>query len=177
MAEGATMIRWIAGVLLLLALGGAGYYYLRYDPLRAEVDRRLPPVTADQQRQAATDSAASTLKALATPNVAAGADVATIQQIAFDKIKSKGITKLVLATDRQLLRMTAGFDVTLTPDDLPNDSDKRSLVAALAPRVVGEVELYLTAAASVSDAPQRTLAPMIAGPEGGPSSDMQRYEG
>ena len=33
----------------------------------------------------------------------------------------------------------------------------RSLVASLAPHVVGEVELYLTAAASVSDPPQRAL--------------------
>src|SRR5208283_4672161 len=132
------MFRWVAGLLALLAVGGGtAYYQLRDDPLRAELDRRWPPVTADQQRQAAIDSAASALRALAAPNVTAGADVATIQGIAFDEVKSKGVTKLTLATDRQLLRLTADFDVTLTPDDLPKDSDKRSLVAALAPQVVG----------------------------------------
>lgn len=155
--EGCTMARWVAGILLLAAVGGLAYAYLGEDPLRAKLARRWPPVTGDQQRQAAIDSAASVLKALAAPNVAAGADVATIQAIAFDETKSKGVTKLALSTDRQLLRMTADFDLTLTPDDLPNGSDKRSLVAALAPHVVGEAELYLTASASVSDAPQRAL--------------------
>jgi hypothetical protein len=129
------MIRWVAGILTVLAVGVGGYYYLHGDPLRAELDRHWPPVNADQQRQAAIDSAASALKALAAPNVAAGADVATIQGIALDEVKSKGVTKLALATDRQLLRLTADFDVTLTPDDLPKDSDKRTLVASLAPRV------------------------------------------
>jgi hypothetical protein len=152
------MFRWIAGLLALLAVGSfAVYYYLQGDPLRAALDRHWPQVNAEQQRQVAIDSAASALKALAAPNVAAGVDVATIEGIAFDEVRSKGVTKFALATDRQLLRMTADFDVTLTPDDLPKDSDKRSLVAALAPHVIGEVELYLTAAASVSDAPQRAL--------------------
>lgn len=152
------MFRWVAGLLVLLAVGGgAAYYYLREDPLRAELDRRWPPVTADQQRQAAIDSATSALRELTTPNMAAGADVATIQRIAFDELKAKGVTKLALATDRQLLRLTADFGITLSPDDLPRDSDKRPLVAALAPQVVGEVELFLTAATSVSDTPQRAL--------------------
>jgi hypothetical protein len=112
------MIRWVAGVLALLAVGGGAYYYFHDDPLRAELDRRWPPVTADQQRQAAIDSAATALKALTAPNLAAGANVATIQEIAFDAVKSSGVTKFALATDRQLLRLTADFDVTLTPDDL-----------------------------------------------------------
>lgn len=154
------MIRRVGVVclLVLLAVGAAAaYYYLRNDPLRAELNRRWPPVTADQQRQVAIDSTASALKALAAPNVAAGVDVATIKEIAFNEVKSKGVTKLTLATDRQLLRLTADFDVALTPDDLPKHSDKRSLVAALAPRVVGEVELFLTAATSMSDASRRAL--------------------
>ena len=151
------MVRWIAGIILAMlavGLGGCDYFH---DPLRAELDRRWPPVTPDQQRQAAIDSAATALPALTAPNVAAGADLATIQAIALDQAKSRGVTKLALATDRQLLRATADFDVTLTPDDLPKDSDKRPLVSALAPHVAGQVEVFLTAAATVSDAPQRTL--------------------
>jgi hypothetical protein len=151
------MFRLLAGILLLLVLGGGAYYYLRSDPLRTALDRRWPPATADQQRQAAINSAASALKVLAVPNIAVGADVATIQAIVFDKVKSKGVTKLALATNRQLLRLTADFDMTLMPEDLPEGSDKRSLVAALAPHVVGEVELFLSAATSLSDAPQRAL--------------------
>ena len=151
------MVRWVAGILLLVAAAGLAYAYLGEDALRAELDRRWPPVTVDQQRQAAIDSAASALKALAAPNVAAGADLATMRTIAFDQVKSKGVTKLALATDRQLLQLTAEFDITLKPDDLPPNSDKGSLVAALTPHIVGEVEIYLTAAAALSEAPQRAL--------------------
>jgi hypothetical protein len=64
------MIRWV--VVLILAVGSGAYSYLHYDRLRAELDRRWPPVTADQQRQTAIDSAATAFKALAAPNVAAG---------------------------------------------------------------------------------------------------------
>lgn len=143
--------------VLLVIVTGVAYYFLRDDPLRAELDRRWPPVTADQQRQIAIDSAASALKEFTRPNIAAGADVATIQRIAFDSVKSKGVTKLVLAADRQLLRLTADIDVHLTSNDLPKDSDKKAIVAALDPHVVGQVELFLTVAVSVSNAPGRAL--------------------
>jgi hypothetical protein len=56
------MIRWVAGVLALLAVGGVAYYYFHDDPLRAELDRRWPGLTANLQRQATIDSAASALK-------------------------------------------------------------------------------------------------------------------
>jgi len=59
----------------------------------------------------------TSLKALTAPNLAAGADVATIQEVASDEVESKGVIKLTLTTDRQLLRLTADFDVMLTPDD------------------------------------------------------------
>jgi hypothetical protein len=50
-------MRWFAGIfMLMLAAGGGLYYYLREDPLRAELDHRWPPVTAEQQRQAAIDA-------------------------------------------------------------------------------------------------------------------------
>ena len=70
---------------MLLAIGGGAYWYQGRDPLQTALDRRWPPVTADQQRQAAIDSAASALKALAAPNLAAGVDVATIQGIALER--------------------------------------------------------------------------------------------
>jgi hypothetical protein len=151
------LIQWGSGVLLLLAIGGGAYWYQSRDPLQQALDSRWPPITADPLRQAAISSAASALKGLVAPNLAAGVDVATIQGIALEEVKSKGVTKLTLATDRQLLRMTADFDLTLTTDDLPQESDMRSLIASLAPRVAGEVEFFLTAAASVSAPPQRAL--------------------
>jgi hypothetical protein len=160
------MTRWLTVVLTLLIVAGGLYLslhgnpllaQLQGDPLRAALNRHWPPASAEQQRQAAMNSAATTLKVLSAPNVAAGADVPTIQAIAFDEVKSKGVTKVALATDRQLLKVTADFDVTLKPEDLPSDSDKRSLVAALTPRVAGQVELFLTAAASLVESPKRAL--------------------
>ena len=151
------MIRWVVSIFALAAVGSGAYYYFHDDPLRAELNRRWPVVTFDQQRQAAIDSAATELKALAAPNVAAGAEVATIRKIAFEEVKMKGVTKLALSTDRQLLKLAADFDVTLRPEDLPPDSDKRSLVAAISPHVVGRVEIFLTAAVAFSETPQRGL--------------------
>jgi hypothetical protein len=150
-------MRWLAGVLILLLLGGGLYYYLRADPLRAALDRRWPPETADQQRQAAIDSATAALKILSAPNLAVGADVPTIQAIAFDEVKAKGVTKLALATDRQLLRLTADFDITLEPEDLPPGSAKRALVAKLTPRVAGQVDLFLGVAAALATYPRRVF--------------------
>jgi hypothetical protein len=151
------MIRWIGGLLVSLAVGVGAYYYVYNDPLRAALNGRWPSITADQQRQAAIDSAATALKALAVPNVAAGVDVPTIQRIALDEVKTKGVTKLALATDRQLLQLTADFDITLRPEDLPTDSDKRSLVAVLTPHVIGQIEMFLTAAADLSEASRPAL--------------------
>ncbi|AZO05612.1 hypothetical protein [Mesorhizobium sp. M2A.F.Ca.ET.043.02.1.1] len=114
-------------------------------------------MTADQQRQAAIDSAEAALRILPLANLATGVDLPTIQAIAFDAIKGKGVTKLVLATDRQLLRLTADFEIALKPEDLPPGSDKRALVAKLTPRVVGQVELLLGAAAALATSPRRAL--------------------
>lgn len=97
------------------------------------------------------------LKTLGVPNVAAGVDAATIQKLLFDQVKSMGVTKLAVAADRQLLRLTVDFDRWLTADDLPKDSNKRALVTALAPHVVGELDVYLSAAISVSNTPLRVL--------------------
>jgi hypothetical protein len=150
-------MRWLAGALILLIAGGGLYYYLREDPLRAELDRRWPPVTADQQRQAAIDSTAAALQILPAPNFAVGVDTPTIQAVAFDAVKAMGVTKLALGTDRQLLRLTADFDITLKPEDLPQDSDKRTLIAKLNPRAAGQVDLFLGAAVALATSPKRTL--------------------
>src|SRR5262249_54215128 len=122
-----------------------------------ELDRHWPAVNAERQRQAAIDSAASALGTLKTPNLAVGVDVKTIEAIALDQVKSKGVTKVALKSDRQLLQLTADFDVTFAPEDLPADSDKRNLVSALTPHVVGGVEIFLTAAVDLKESPQRAL--------------------
>ena len=105
-------------------------------------------MTVDHERQATINSAATALRVPAA-NLAAGADMSTIQAIALDEVKAKGVTKLALATDRQLIRLTADFDVTLNPDDMPLNSSKRELVAKLMPHVIGQVDLFLGAAVAI----------------------------
>ena len=146
-----------AGILIaLLALGGL-YLFLQGDPLLAELNKHWPAVNLDQQRQAAIDSTASALVALTSPNVAAGVDAKTIQTIAFENVKSRGVSKLEVATDRQLLRLAADFDVTLKPDDLPPGSDKRPLVEKWKPQIAGHIDLFLGAAAALTTGPERAI--------------------
>lgn len=151
------MVRLAVGFLVLVVIGSIAFFSLRSDPLRVELDRRWPAVNAERHRQAAIDSAASALLALKTANLAVGVDVKTMQTIAFDQVKSKGVTKVVLSSDRQLLHLTADFDRTFAPEDLPTDSDWRNLVAALTPHVVGGVEIFLTVAVDLQQTPQRAL--------------------
>src|ERR1700676_4965247 len=87
-------------LIALLALGGL-YLFLLGDPLLAELNKHWPALNLDQQRQAAIDSTASALLALTSPNVAAGVDAKTIQTIAFENVKSRGVSKLEVTTDRQ----------------------------------------------------------------------------
>ncbi|WP_192385921.1 hypothetical protein [Mesorhizobium silamurunense] len=147
----------VAGVVIaLLALGGL-YLFLRGDPLLAELNKHWPAVNLDQQRQAAVDSTASALLALTAPNVAAGVDADTIKKLAFENVKSWGVSKLEVATDRQLLHLTADFNVTLKPDDLPPGSDKRPLVEKWKPQIAGHINLFLGAAATLTSGPQRAI--------------------
>lgn len=151
-------MKWLAGILILSLLAVAGaYYYFREDPLRTELDRRWAPVTAEQQRQTAIDSAGAALQTLSVPNVAAGVDTSTVQTIVFDLVKGKGVNKLIVATDRQMLRLNADFDLTLKPEDLPPDSDLHGLIAKISPHVLGRVDLFLGVAATLETSPQRAL--------------------
>lgn len=147
----------IARILIALLVLGGLYLFLRGDPLLAELNKHWPTVNLDQQRQAAIDSTASALLALTSPNVAAGVDAKTIQTIAFEKVKSRGVSKLEVATDRQLLHLTADFDVTLKPDDLPPGSDKRPLVEKWKPQIAGHIDLFLGAAATLTTGPVRAI--------------------
>jgi hypothetical protein len=121
------------------------------------LNRNWPAVSLDQQRQAAIDSTASALLTLTSPNVAAGVDAKTIQSVAFEKVKSRGVSKLEVAIDRQLLRLTADFDVTLKPDDLPPGSDKRPLVEKWKPQIAGHIDLFLGAAATLTTGSERAI--------------------
>ena len=140
-------------------LEAGAYYYLHEDPLRTELDRRWPPVTPDQQRQAAVDSAASALKSAgrAERGGRGGRRDDPGDRARRGQVEGRDQAAPWRPTASSC-ESTADFDVTLTPDDLPKDFDKRTLVAALAPPCRRtRSSCSSRAAASVSDARQRAL--------------------
>jgi hypothetical protein len=150
-------MRWFWVLLTLTLVGGGLYYSLRDDPLRSELNRRFPPVDVEQQRQKAVDSASTAVSILTAPNVAAGTDVATIQRVLQNELSKRGVTKLALDAERQLLRLTADFDIKLKPEDLPPGLDKADLLSKLKPQVAGRIDVFLGAAAELTSSTERTL--------------------
>ncbi|MBR0727037.1 hypothetical protein [Bradyrhizobium manausense] len=150
-------MRW--GIFLLLGvLAGAGTWYaLSGDNLRDIVNTHWPPVTSEQQRQTAIDGALSALEAMPTPNIAAGVDVKTIEMIAGELLKGKGVTKLSVETDRQLLKVTAAFDLSLRPEDAGDDPQKRAWIERLKPQLAGRAEFFLSATTAMVTAPKRAI--------------------
>ena len=54
-------------------------------------------------------------------------DLNTIKTIANEKLKAKGVTELTLETDRQLLKVTAAFDVSVKPGDIDTDAQDKGV--------------------------------------------------
>ncbi|MGO6692500.1 hypothetical protein ACCS54_18940 [Rhizobium johnstonii] len=149
-------MRRVWAVLFVLLTVGIAWYAFSGDTLRDAVNAQWPPATPDQQRQTAIDSAVAALNAMTDPNVAAGTDLKTIEAIANEEVKGKGVTKLTLETDRDLLKVTAAFDTTLKPEDV-DDAQKKEWIQKLRPHVVGRLEIFLAASALMVTTPKRVL--------------------
>lgn len=150
-------MRW--GIFLLLAVlaGGGVWYALSGDNLRDIVNAHWPPVTSEQQRQTAIDGALAALEAMPNPNIAAGVDVKTIEMVAGELLKGKGLTKLSVEADRQLLKVTGSFDLSLRPEGAGDDPQKRAWIERLKPQVVGRAEFFLSATTTMVTAPKRAM--------------------
>lgn len=150
-------MRRVIVVLFVILIGGGAWYAFSGDKLRDVINAHWPPVTPDQQRQTAIDTAFAELDAMSDPNVAVGADVKTIEVIGSERLKDKGVTKLTLETDHQLFKVTAAFDISLKPGDVNTDTQKREWLEKLKPHVVGRAELFLGAATTMVASPKRAL--------------------
>lgn len=151
------MFRWIIGGIAAVVVAVSAYFYFAQNPLTAMLNKRWPPITITQQQQTAIASTAASLPALSSPNIAAGVDVKTIQKIAFEATKSNGVTKLTVTSDNQLLHLKADFDIKLTAKDLPKNSQQKQLVTDLSPEVVGTLDAYVSASASLLPEDQSKL--------------------
>ncbi|TAY34678.1 hypothetical protein ELH93_19550 [Rhizobium leguminosarum] len=157
--RGSGNMRWGGAIVaVIVAVGAAAALYIfSGDKLRDIVNAHWPPAAPVQQRQAAIKNAIATLDAMHHPNLAAGTDVKTIELIASEKLKERGLTKVSLETDDQLLKISAAFDVTLRPEDVNVDAQKKEWIAKLKPRVVGRLEAFLSASAVIATSPKYVL--------------------
>lgn len=150
-------MRWGAFLLVGVLIGGAAWYALSGDNLRDIINAHWPPVTLEQQRQTAIDGALMALEAMPNPNIAVGVDAKTIETVGSELLKGKGVTKLTVETDRQLLKVTAAFTLSLDPGDAGEDPQKRAWLERLKPQVIGRAELFLSATTAIITAPKRAL--------------------
>ncbi|NKJ09016.1 hypothetical protein [Rhizobium sp. SG741] len=145
-------------VLGVVVLGvGAALYGLVQDRLPGIVNKHWPPVSAEQQRQAAIDSSLDSLKAMTTPNVAVGTDVGTIQILLAEQAKDFGVTKLDIETDRQLLKVTAEFYVDFSSIKLSVKDDEPGFIEKFKPRVSGTLIFELGARLAMKPEPKRMI--------------------
>lgn len=153
--------RFSVGIAFILVAsllaGGLAWAFLSGDRIRDALNANWPPIDPAQQRQAAVDSALAGLATMSGPNFAVGVDTATVEAMAAEKVKDAGVTKLAISADRQLLKFTATFKTDLKPGAIGINAEVDKWLADLKPHVEGEVEVYLTAAATVVQAPKRML--------------------
>ena len=94
--------------------------------VRDLVNAAFPPVSMEDQRQAAIEGAVASLAALGQPNVAAGIDLAAIrEQVGGDVLAKLGVDDLTVSSDGQLLLAAAKFNVSL-PFKLPASTSSES---------------------------------------------------
>jgi hypothetical protein len=145
------LIKYIAGVAVLVLAAVVVYIVFRGDPLAKQLNKQWQPISVDQQRQRAIDTAASTLKSMGRPNLAASIDAKTIEALAGPQLKPQGVTAIRVRGDRQLLRLEANFERAFGPDDLPTDSKARDLIATLKPDIAGMIVVSVGVTSALAD--------------------------
>jgi hypothetical protein len=150
-------MRWGVFLFLGVLIGGGAWYAMSGDNLRDIINAHWPPISSEQQRQTAIDGALMALEAMPNPNIAVGVDVKTIETVGSELLKGKGVTKLTVETDRQLLKVTAAFDLSFGPSDAGDDPQKRAWLEQLKPQVIGRTELFLSASTTMVITPKRAL--------------------
>lgn len=113
------------------------------DPLKDLVNSKWPPISVEQQREAAIQSAAQTLAKLTMPNVAFGVLLSDAQKVALSEdLKKLGVSDVSLAGDKQLLSLSVKFSRAFTEVDAGDNADLRNLVATLRPEITGKIAIH-----------------------------------
>jgi hypothetical protein len=148
------MIVRIVSLILTLALGGCG------DPISSYINKKWPPVSADQQRQTAIASAATTLSTMTIPNVAASFNFEDVKKVIEPEIKKiSGIQKADIVGEDQLLRVDVQFSKEFTEADVAGDATATKLLKELHPQIDGKIAVYLGATSgSAADSSVKEIA-------------------
>jgi hypothetical protein len=153
------MKKVVAGgaVLAVAVLAIAAYTFLRGDPIAELLNQKWQPISVDEQRQKAIDSAAAALKSFSGASVAAGIDVKEIVALAAPLLKAQGVQALRVTGDQELLHMEADFARAFGPEDVPADFKGRDLIVSTKPNIEGMIDLSVGIAAAVPDQQTPTL--------------------
>lgn len=123
-ALGRRAFRWhrealCVGILLVATslLAGCGG-----DPIADALNKLFPPISADNQRQKAIDSTATTLGAMGSPNVAAALSLKEVEKLVLsDDLKAQGVKSIELSGSGQLVEATLAFEKKFTEADAASD--------------------------------------------------------
>lgn len=143
---GRRALRWhrealCVGILLVMAslLAGCGG-----DLIADALNKFFPPVSADNQRQKAIDSTATTLGAMGSPNVAAAFSLKEVEKLVLsDDLKAQGVKSIELSGSEQLVEATLVFEKKFTEADAASDQTVAELFKRLQPTLAGTVTAYL----------------------------------
>ena len=127
----------LLGLMTLLLLTGCG------DSLTKMVNAKFPPITVDEQRQAAINSTAQALAKLATPNIGVGVSMSdATAALLTEQLKKQGVVKLSLRGDEQLLRVSVDFARQFSKEDAGDNQAAIAALGALKPRIEGTITAY-----------------------------------
>jgi len=126
----------LAAALLLPGCGG--------EPVADALNKLFPPVSADDQRQKAIDSAAVTLGSMGSPNVAAAFSLKEVERLLLnDDLKAQGVKSIELSGSEQLIEATLTFEKKFTEADATADPSVAEVFKRLQPTLSGSVVAYL----------------------------------
>jgi hypothetical protein len=132
----------VARFALALGLLSATSCTLFRDPVSKYINKNFPPVSIDDQREIAINTATKTLGDIPAPDLAFGAPLPALEQVLnTEAVKKTGVTAVRLRGEEQLLRIDAEFNHRFSGPEKPASAGDE-LLAKLQPEVRGTLRFY-----------------------------------
>jgi hypothetical protein len=123
------------------------------DPVSKYINAKFPPVSKENQRQLAIQTAADALERMHAPNIAASIYLPPLNNFLLnDELKSIGVHSISLSGDDQLIETTIQFKRRFTESDTDNENLKK-IFKLISPEFEGTIVGYMgITSASLNDA-------------------------